>query len=138
MSREACRIPFLMSNVLTPPKIQFRVDQANGLLIYDFDSRDWDWATHEVFYAACWKELAGSEDINVQISYTRSLTGSTRRLLKDTILVDDRMIAYCYLGSCRGGWADSGMDIGPSGIAWHAVLSASAVLVSHLHVKVPF
>ena len=130
---EAQNLTVLLSQMLAIPSLKYRVIEVDGYSTYDFDhqeSHDKSIDTRAPYYLECLKELSGSEELGTQISYFRNITGPMRQLLKNTVLMDDKLIAYCHL-VCDGSFTYMGPNFA-DGPSWKCALSGCAFLASCL------
>jgi len=102
---KALHVPAVFFKFLSALKIDFNTlaNPADGTVATSGDistfARGLDCSLDEIaiFCLQFLEGICGSDDIDVHLSLARNLDNPTRRLLKDTILVDEMCIAYCHL-----------------------------------------
>lgn len=132
-TREAHHLPALFAKYFPIPKIEFIVNKRDDVSGDEFTFtrvRNWkmDANSHFVFHFA--RMLAGSDDIDTQISRISGagLGREARQALVGTVLGDKCLLAYSLLA--YHAWQTRN---NPLGGAWRKFVSGCAVMLSHLN-----
>lgn len=133
--RECHEVPIFFSAFFAVPQIEF----VAGSDTSDFETsyaavRNWSLDECATFCVMFLTTLSGSDDINEQLSFIRQFDAPTRRLLRDTTLIDETCIAYCHLRHFSAKIASSASSLQ----SWNRLLSAATVLAKNLDEYVIF
>jgi len=110
--------------------------EVDGCSTYDFDRCNTDSFKHFErrmhHYMHFLTSLSGFQEMRPQISYLHNISGATRQILKNTIFINKKAIAYCHLVSRRF-ISINGLcfDRGPSTESWDSTLCGATVLATY-------
>lgn len=128
---EAQNVPHTLFNYFTAPELDMLFSKAGDFVDFDYELR---FADRLNLYKKGLKKLVGSDSLPEQILFLRKLSPAIRRGLKDTIFLDEHMIAHSHLESCVSytSLTDERFINGPSDRTSSALFDGLALLGMYL------
>ncbi|KLO15819.1 hypothetical protein SCHPADRAFT_244812 [Schizopora paradoxa] len=95
--REAQHVPHTLFNYFTAPELEMILRSSE-----DYTDFDYEFKFEERFrlYLEGLTRLVGDGSLGKQIKFLRKFDRRTRRLLKDTIFLNEVMLIHCHLEAC--------------------------------------
>lgn len=135
-SREIQHIPRLLAHYFSIPKVEFTGNSNDNTVGTTLSAIHWN--QKSLSCIAFLKALTASEDINQQVHYLQQLSSATQILLKDTILINEVMVVYCYIRCHLSmGFVNGSVHyfrVGSSDPTWCKILAGCSLLATFLDV----
>jgi len=129
-----------LTTLFAIPKLKFRILEVDGCSTYNFDrcnTVSFEYLDEEIpFYINYLTTFTGFEQMRPQMSYLHNFFGTKRHVLSNTVLLDEKAIAYCHLVFKHTPIRVNTLyfDRGPSMESWDSTLCGTAVLASYFDV----